>query len=287
MHYRYNHYGFSRKYVRKYKKMCTTINVWMTDCLKMCTPMFKQYHFIYIQHFTLLLWCFRSGVNTWFSMYSFKLLLKCWEFANMVYECDVPGALMQGKVVYSDVMICGNPHWLTSRLLQVRGLHTPKKQVLTSSQQLLWQEILHYIHRRNNWFLTIIMHWVPTLHCYRHYLPCCIILKIISMLFIPSKPELRPLCLSVLVALGSVSSTWLWIWSEKLNLKTERKRLQWEHLWPYFQLLFSLEWKTRRRWVRGTDELMAFCCVLQDYSLARIVLCFPEDTRQLLEANVN
>lgn len=40
-------------------------------------------------------------------------------------------------------------------------------------------------------------------------------------------------------------------------------------------------------WGGLTDELMAFCCVLQDYSLAMIVLRFPEDTRQLLEANVN
>jgi len=37
--------------------------------------------------------------------------------------------------------------------------------------------------------------------------------------------------------------------------------------------------------VGGTYELMAFCCVLQAYSLARIVLCFPEDTSQM--ANVN
>lgn len=34
-----------------------------------------------------------------------------------------------------------------------------------------------------------------------------------------------------------------------------------------------------------TDEPMAFCCVLQDYSLARMVLWLPEDTSQL--ANVN
>lgn len=36
-----------------------------------------------------------------------------------------------------------------------------------------------------------------------------------------------------------------------------------------------------------TDELMAFSCVLQDYRLVRIVRCFPEDSRQLLEADVN
>lgn len=36
-----------------------------------------------------------------------------------------------------------------------------------------------------------------------------------------------------------------------------------------------------------TDELTAFYCVLQNYSMTGIVRCFPEDTRQLLEANVN
>lgn len=36
-----------------------------------------------------------------------------------------------------------------------------------------------------------------------------------------------------------------------------------------------------------TDELMAFSSVLQDYRLVRIVRCFPEDRRQLLEADVN
>lgn len=48
------------------------------------------------------------------------------------------------------------------------------------------------------------------------------------------------------------------------------------------------EWEEMRRSGGGwTDELMAFCCVLQDYSLARIVLRFPEDSSQILEANVN
>lgn len=32
---------------------------------------------------------------------------------------------------------------------------------------------------------------------------------------------------------------------------------------------------------------VAFSSVLQDYRLVRIVLCFPEDRRQLLEADVN
>lgn len=36
-----------------------------------------------------------------------------------------------------------------------------------------------------------------------------------------------------------------------------------------------------------TDELMAFGAVLQDYRLVRIVRFFPEDRRQLLEADVN
>lgn len=36
-----------------------------------------------------------------------------------------------------------------------------------------------------------------------------------------------------------------------------------------------------------TDELMAFSAVLQDYRLVRIVHCFPEERRQLLEADVN
>lgn len=48
------------------------------------------------------------------------------------------------------------------------------------------------------------------------------------------------------------------------------------------------EWEAMTRSGGGwTDELMAFCCVLQDYSLARIVLRFPEDISQILEANVN
>lgn len=36
-----------------------------------------------------------------------------------------------------------------------------------------------------------------------------------------------------------------------------------------------------------SEELMAFSSVLQDYRLVRIFRCFPEDRRQLVEADVN
>lgn len=69
-------------------------------------------------------------------------------------------------------------------------------------------------------------------------------------------------------------------------------------IFPAVFFHWSRRWEQGGWWEEGggvgdkqgggwTDELMAFYCVLQDCSLAGIVLCFPEDTSQLLEANVN